>query len=147
VTDPLRLDFEVVCSVDHAFATWTEDIGTWWPTDHTMSGAPAAVVIEGRVGGRIYERTTRGEEHDWGVVTIWRPPAQLAYRWHLGVGPEAATDVDIRFIRLDVDKTRVEIEQAGWDRLGAAGSEVRSRNQIGWDALIAHVRTAMEKGA
>jgi hypothetical protein len=147
MSDPLRIDFEVVCSVDHAFVTWTGAIGTWWPADHTVSGSPAAVVLEGRVGGRIYERTALGDEHDWGVVTVWRPPEQLSYRWHLGAGPEAATDVDIRFTRLDVDKTRVVIEQSGWERLGAAGSDLRSRNQIGWESLVSHVRTAMEKGA
>ena len=81
--------------IDHAFAIWTQRIGTWWPADHTVSGDPAAVVLEGRVGGRIYERTRQGEEHDWGVVTDWRPPDQLSYRWHLGVGPEAATDVAV----------------------------------------------------
>jgi hypothetical protein len=52
--------------------TWTERIGTWWPADHTISGAPVAVVLEGRIGGRIYERTAQGGEHDCGVVTVWR---------------------------------------------------------------------------
>jgi uncharacterized protein YndB with AHSA1/START domain len=147
MSEPLRIEFEVVCAVDHAFATWTERIGTWWPADHTVSGSPAAVVVEGRIGGRIYERTAHGEEHDWGLVTDWRPPEHLSYRWHLGAGPEGATDVDINFIRVDVDRTRVEIEQSGWERLGSAGPDLRSRNQIGWDSLIPHLRAAIEKGA
>ena len=33
--------------------------------------------------GRIYERTPAGTEHDWGEVTVWEPPARLAYLWHL----------------------------------------------------------------
>lgn len=60
MTDPFRISFEVGCDVDHAFATWTERTGTWWPADHTVSGAPTAVVLEGRVGGRIDERTAQG---------------------------------------------------------------------------------------
>jgi uncharacterized protein YndB with AHSA1/START domain len=147
MSDPLRIVFEVACGVDHAFVTWTERIGIWWPADHTVGGAPTSVVLEGWVGGRIYERTVQGQEHDWGVVTLWRPPEQLSYSWHLGIGPEGATYVEIRFLPLEGGRTRVEIEQSGWDRLGAAGAELQRRNQIGWESLVPHVRAAMEKGA
>jgi uncharacterized protein YndB with AHSA1/START domain len=147
MSDPLRIVFEVSCGVDHAFVTWTERIGTWWPADHTVSGAPTSVVLEGWVGGRIYERTAQGQEHDWGVVTLWRPPEQLSYSWHLGVGPEGTTNVEVRFNPLDGGRTRVEIEQSGWDRLGAAATELQRRNRIGWESLVPHVRAAMEKGA
>ena len=147
MTDSLRISFEVACAADHAFATWTERIGTWWPADHTVSGAPIAVVLEGWVGGRIYERTRHGDEHDWGVITAWQPPDLLAYRWHLGVGPESATEVAVLFSPLDANRTRVEIEQSGWERLGPAASQLRSRNRAGWESLVSHVRVAVEKGA
>jgi uncharacterized protein YndB with AHSA1/START domain len=147
VSDSLRIDFEVACAIEQAFVIWTERMGTWWPADHTISGAPAAVVLEGWVGGRIYERTVQGKELDWGLVTDWRPPEQLSYRWHLGSGPEAATDVQVRFISLHDARTRVEIEQSGWERLGEAGSEIQRRNRVGWESLVRHVRAAVEKGA
>jgi hypothetical protein len=146
VTDPLQFRFEVACTPGHAFATWTERISLWWPAAHTISGAPTAVIIEGRVGGRIYERTQPGEEHDWGVVTVWQPPDLLAYQWHLGVDPESATDVTVKFIPLDGSRTAVEIEQSGWDRL-ASGDELRGRNRVGWESLLPHFRSAVEKGA
>ena len=74
MTKPLQLAFDVACRADHAFATWTAAISTWWPADHTVSGeAGFEVVLEGRVGGRIYERTAGGVEHEWGEVTEWRP--------------------------------------------------------------------------
>jgi Activator of Hsp90 ATPase homolog 1-like protein len=144
MTDMLRVSFEVGCGVDHAFATWTERIGTWWPADHTLSGGPVLIVLEGRVGGRIYERTAQGEEHDWGVVTVWRPPAELAYRWHLGVGADSATMVAVTFSALDDERTRVQIEQTGWERLGAAAPEQRSRNRAGWESLKPHFCAAVE---
>jgi hypothetical protein len=50
MTSPLRLSFEVGCRPQAAFRLWTEAIGTWWPADHTVSGDPATVVFEGRVG-------------------------------------------------------------------------------------------------
>ncbi|HEY6472845.1 MAG TPA: SRPBCC domain-containing protein [Acidimicrobiales bacterium] len=145
MSDALRIDFEVVCPIHDAFEIWTERIGTWWPPDHTISGDPAAVVLEGRVGGRIYERTQQGEELDWGAVTGWRPPDQLSYRWHLGVEPEAATEVEIRFIALDGVTTRVEIVQSGWERLGEVGPELQRRNHVGWESLVPQVRAAMER--
>jgi hypothetical protein len=147
MTEALRLSFDVSCGAEHAFATWTERIATWWPADHTVSGAPATVIMEGREGGRIYERTRHGEEHDWGVVTTWRPPNLVAYRWHLGVDAEAATDVAVTFVPLDEETTRVEIEQSGWERLGAVASDLRHRNQAGWESLVPHFRNGVEKGA
>jgi uncharacterized protein YndB with AHSA1/START domain len=144
MTEPLRVSFEVRAAADHAFATWTERIAQWWPADHTISGSPETVVLEGRVGGRIYERSARGEEHEWGVVTEWRPPDSLAYRWHLGVGRERATDVAITFRAIDNDTTRVEIEQSGWDRLGQDAPALRDRNRAGWGSLEPHFRAAVE---
>jgi uncharacterized protein YndB with AHSA1/START domain len=146
MSDPLQIDFEVACTVDDAFAAWTERIDMWWPADHTVSGGPAEVIFEGRLGGRIYERTRQGDEHDWGVVTEWQPPRQLAYRWHLGSEPDSSTDVVVRFSTLDEETTRVEIEQTGWERLGDGASEMRNRNRAGWDSLIPLLRDAIQRG-
>jgi uncharacterized protein YndB with AHSA1/START domain len=121
VTSPLRITFDVACPAEHAFAMWTSRIGTWWPADHTVTGdRDVAIVLEGGVGGRIYERTADGAEYDWGVVTVWDPPKRLAY---VPVAPRQdrseATDVDIRFVARGPDDTRLEIEHRGRERLGA----------------------------
>jgi uncharacterized protein YndB with AHSA1/START domain len=82
--EPLRLSFHVGCSVEHAFRVWNSGIGAWWPADHTLTGQDdLTVVLETEKGGRIYERTRDGDEHDWGEVTVWEPPHRLAYLWHL----------------------------------------------------------------
>ena len=82
--EPLRLSFEVRCSAAHAFDVWTSRIGRWWPADHTVSGQDhLLIVLEGRPGGRIFERTPSGSEFDWGQVTVWDPPRRLVYQWHL----------------------------------------------------------------
>ena len=97
--EPIRLAFEVDCPAGHAFDVWTTRIAQWWPTDHTVSGEPGlTVVLEGRPGGRIFERTTDGIEHDWGEVTVWEPPSRFVYLWHLRRDRADATEVEIRFI-------------------------------------------------
>jgi len=142
--EPLRLEFVVACSPEHAFATWTQRIGAWWPSDHTATGeAGLTVVLEGRVGGRIFERTVDGTEHDWGEVTAWEPPARFTYLWHLRRDRADATEVEIRFVP-EGAVTRVEIEHRGWERLGAEGQTWRDRNMGGWSTLLPHYIEAAE---
>jgi hypothetical protein len=142
MTPPLRLSFEVACSAEHAFTVWTSAIDRWWPRDHTVTGHPESVVLQGGVGGRIFERTADGVEHDWGEVTIWAPPTTLGYRWHLGREAADATEVEIQFVPQGDAATRIEIEHRGWDRLGPAGVEWRNQNRAGWDALLPHYQAA-----
>lgn len=136
--EPLRLAIEVDCSPEHAFMTWTERIAAWWPSDHTASGEEnLQVILEGRSGGRIFERTADGMERDWGEVTAWEPPHRFVYLWHLRRERDDATEVEIRFEPAG-DTTRVEIEHRGWERLGAEGQEWRDRNMGGWSTLLPH---------
>lgn len=137
--EPIRLAFEVGCSVEHAFATWTAAIDRWWPADHTATAAHGLVVtLEPGVGGRIFERTPDGTEHDWGEVTIWEPPGRLGYLWHLRRERADATEVEIRFEAAGAGRTRVEIVHRGWERLGAEGETWRDRNLGGWSTLLPH---------
>jgi uncharacterized protein YndB with AHSA1/START domain len=146
VTEPLRLSFEVDCPPEHAFDVWTRQISRWWPADHTATGATGSeVVLEGRVGGRIFELTAVGGEIDWGEVTAWEPPHRLVYSWHLRSDRTDATEVQIAF-RQQAAGTLVEIEHRGWERLGAAGPDWRERNKGGWTGLIPHYLAAASMG-
>lgn len=135
--EPLRLSYEIDCPADHAFDVWTNQLSTWWPKGHSASGDPGTlVVLEPRVGGRIFERTPDGREIDWGEVTRWSPPARLAYTWHIGRTRDDATDVDLTFVDLGDGRTRLEIVHSGWDRLGPEGQPWRDANTKGWNSLI-----------
>jgi uncharacterized protein YndB with AHSA1/START domain len=147
MTAPLTMSFDVACPAGHAFTVWTGKIGSWWPPDHTVSGRKdAAIVMENGVGGRIYERTPDGTEHDWGEITAWEPPRRLAYLWHLGRGRRDATEVEIRFVPRGESATRIEIEHRGWERLGAEAGTWRDRNRIGWQSLLPHFIAASTTG-
>ncbi len=143
--DALLLDLELSCSAAHAFATWTEHFGLWWPRGHTTSGDPDATVhLEPGPGGRIFERTSDGREVEWGEVTDWDPPYRLGYLWHIRRAREAATEVLVHFE--DTHRgSRVRIEHSGWQRLGEEGPSWRDANRGGWAGLLPHFKTAAEQ--
>ena len=142
--EPLELVFDVACTPQHAFDTWALDTARWWPASHSVSTDPGLIVtLEPRVGGRIFERTPSGDEHDWGRVLAWEPPERLAYLWHLRQDRDDATRVEITFSRSE-HGTTVRIVHSGWERLGAEGGELRDRNRAGWDGLLPRFVEACE---
>jgi hypothetical protein len=143
VIEPIRLAFDVACPVKRAFEVWTADIDRWWPADHTVSGTDdLLVVLEPRSGGRIFERTPAGIEHDWGEVTVWEPPTRFGYLWHLRRDRADATEVEIRFVEAGPRATRIEIEHRNWEVLGAQAESWRDRNRGGWATLLPHYLAA-----
>jgi len=140
--DPLQLEFTVECPVEDAFDLWARRTAMWWPKGHSVSADPDLVVtIEPRVGGRIFERTPAGAEHDWGEVLAWEPPRRLAYLWHLRFDRSDATEVEVTFQPAG-DGTAVRIVHSGWARLGAKAGERRERNKKGWAGVLEHYRAA-----
>jgi len=104
------------------------------------------LVFRAGLGGRIFERTPSGDEHDWGEVTVWNPPTQLGYLWHLRRDRADATEVEITF-RPRGPQTLVEIAHRGWERLGAGGPDWRERNRGGWSTLLPHYVRAVDPTA
>lgn len=144
--EPLRFEFTVACSPEHAFAVWAVKTSLWWPADHSVSADPGlTVTFEPRPGGRIYERTPAGTEHEWGEVLAWDPPHRLSYLWHLAQDRADATEVHITFVAAgDRDSsTTVTIVHSGWERLGARGSNLQQRNRQGWATLLPHYQEAV----
>jgi uncharacterized protein YndB with AHSA1/START domain len=138
--DALELEFTVACDADRAFSLWAEQTTRWWPHGHSVSADRGlTVTFEPRPGGRIYERTPSGAEHDWGEVLAWEPPHRLVYLWHLRFDRADATEVEVTFTPF-ADGTRVRIEHRGWERLGAVAHERRDRNRRGWASVTEHYR-------
>jgi uncharacterized protein YndB with AHSA1/START domain len=134
VTEPLIVEFDVDTPAGHAFDLWTRRCAAWWPPRHTVSGDPASITFEPRPGGRIVERASNGDEHEWGEVLEWEPPVRLRYLWHLFFDRTEATEVEVTFTQVD-ERTTVRLEQRGWERLGAAGVQRRDRTHTAWAAI------------
>ena len=129
--------------VEHAFRVFTAEIHTWWPlhTHAVDTRASDEVVLEGRVGGRLFERTPAGDEHDWGAVVVWEPPHRVGYTWHPGRGEETAQEVEVTFTAAG-GGTRVEIRHWGWEKLAGPIDETIASYNEGWDAVLARYAEA-----
>ena len=132
--------------VERAFEVFTAEIGTWWPlrTHAVDTERSETVVMEGRVGGRLYERTPSGEEHVWGTLVAWEPPNRIVYSWHPGRGEETAQEVEITFSP-EGEGTRVDIRHYGWERLGDRLEETIASYNEGWNKVIAVYAQAAER--
>jgi Activator of Hsp90 ATPase homolog 1-like protein len=110
----VRKSIALECTPEHAFATFTERIGSWWPLGTYSLGEERAVsvVVERRVGGRVYEVWGDGTEHAWTKVTAWDPPSRLAVSWSVNPDAAAPTTWEVRFAA-EGDRTRVELEHWG----------------------------------
>jgi hypothetical protein len=133
----LEKSVRVACTPDEAFRLYTDGIATWWPLrTHSVAEADAeTAVVEPRVGGRIYERTRDGAEHQWGTVVEWEPPARFVHTWHPSRAEATSQLVEMRFLP-DGDGTRVELVHTGWEELGAKAEETYRSYDGGWDYVL-----------
>jgi uncharacterized protein YndB with AHSA1/START domain len=142
----LRKSIVVACSAEHAFRVFTERTWEWWPfAGHSLFDAGSeTVVFEPRVGGRVVERSKRGEEGLWGTVTAWDPPHGFAMTWHPGRDEETAQDLEVRFSS-EGDGTRVDLVHTGWERLGDRMAEISGHYGEGWDFVLGKFADAAGK--
>jgi uncharacterized protein YndB with AHSA1/START domain len=133
----IRKSVTVGVSPETAFRVFTEEIGSWWPLATKSVGQQDAVtlVIEPRIGGRVYEQVRGGEEHEWGEILAWEPPQRLIFTWHPGRGAETGQEVEVTFAP-SVEGTLVELEHRGWERLVATADKIPEHYESGWDEVL-----------
>jgi len=120
------------------FEHFTADIGRWWPLKEGFSrGGERAneIILEGRVGGRFFERYTDGEESVIGRVTAFEPPARVVFTWRQATW-NADTEVEVRFAG-EGDGTRVTLEHRGWEALAEAARKSHDSYVRGWETILA----------
>lgn len=153
--EPVRASVVVDAPVEHAFTTFTRDIGTWWPPDHHLLDAPLKeMVFEPRVGGHIVDRGEDGSECRWATVLAYDPPDRVVFSWsitldwQLETDPERASEVEIRFVAEGPERTRVELEHRRLERHGSGWESMRDAVgsprgwQLGLDAFAARAGAA-----
>ncbi|HME05228.1 MAG TPA: SRPBCC family protein [Solirubrobacteraceae bacterium] len=134
--------------IERAFSVFTEEMGSWWNADHhILEGELAEMVFEPRVGGHVYDRGVDGSECRWARVLAYEPPRRFVIswdinlHWKLEVDPHKTSEVEVRFITEDTDRTRVELEHRNLDRHGEGWEQMRDAigSPGGWSAgLLAY---------
>ncbi|MEA2905887.1 MAG: hypothetical protein QOI12_3274 [Alphaproteobacteria bacterium] len=135
--DPIVKTIEVPCSQEKAFTVFVNEMGSWWPLDkRSMSmrtGKPAkSLRVEPRPGGKIVEIGHDDTEHWWGTIRSYKPHDSVSMDFHMGMPPQNASLVEVRFTPLDNDRTRVELTQSNWEAFGDMAEMLRSHYGPGW---------------
>jgi uncharacterized protein YndB with AHSA1/START domain len=132
----VRKSVVVDCPPEHAFEVFTERIHSWWPheTHSPADERPESTTFEPRVGGRIYNTTANGKEHEWATVLVWEPPSRFVVDWHVTPG-SPSTELEVRFVQ-EGDGTRVELEHRGWERYGDEAAETYASYNSGWETVL-----------
>lgn len=140
---PVRKDVVVRCSPARAFWIFTRDIDDWWPRKSHSVGEDRSesVRLEPRLGGRVIETHSGGEEAIWGTILVWQPPHRLVLTWHPGRSVGDATEVEVVFTAHG-DDTQVSLEHRGWERRRDGRAAQREYDQ-GWVPVLESLRLAL----
>ncbi len=136
--DPIIKTIEVPCSQQKAFGVFVNEMGSWWPLDkRSMSlmqgGKPAkSLRVEAKQGGKIVEIGSDDTEHLWGTIKSYDPHDFVSMDFHMGLPPENASLVEVRFTALGEEQTRVELTQSNWEAFGDMAEMMRDGYGSGW---------------
>jgi uncharacterized protein YndB with AHSA1/START domain len=141
----LRHEVTVPLDRERAFKLFTNDIGTWWPSDtHKISEGPVSEVFESREGGRWYEVAEDGSRCTVGTILEWDPPSRFVMSWDLTpdwqpeTDLERATKLEVRFEDAEGGRTHVSLEHRGFEAYGKSGANMRAQvsGEGGWPTLM-----------
>ena len=141
----VRHSIVVEAPIERAFSVFTDGFGTFKPPEHNLLAVPLAeTVFEPHVGGHIYDRGVDGSECRWARVLAYEPPDRIVFSWDISphwqieTDPERASEVEVRFIAVGPERTRVELEHRKLDRHGAAWESERDGvdGEDGWPLYL-----------
>ena len=132
----IRKSIKVNCSPETTFRVFCEEMSEWWPNG--FGGKGTKLYLEGRVGGRFYERRPDGTEYQIGRVTAYQPPSFVAFRWR-APSWDVDTQVEIRFTA-EGTGTRLDLEHSGWEQ-DAKTRDARNNYDGGWVTVLGHFQS------
>jgi uncharacterized protein YndB with AHSA1/START domain len=132
-TEPtVRREVVVDASIDRAFAAFVERFGDFKPPEHNLLGAEITETrFEPKVGGHIYDRAADGSECRWARVLAYEPPERVVFSWDISPQWQLETDqsntseVEVRFVVVTPERTRLELEHRHLDRHGPGWESLR----------------------
>jgi uncharacterized protein YndB with AHSA1/START domain len=147
---PVRKIITVKASQAQAFEVFTSGLGRWWPRDKGIGKLPMkAAMMETHLGGRWYELAEDGTQTNVGRIIVWEPPERFVMTWDINSQwkPDAtiSSEVEVKFVAVGVDTTRVELEHRKFEQMGAEqGESMRKHVDGGWPAMLERFRNQAE---
>jgi uncharacterized protein YndB with AHSA1/START domain len=134
---PVKRAVSVTLTQEAAFRRFAHEFAAWWPRRSHSIGAERVkdVVLEPRVGGRIFEEHVDGRRFQWGQILEWDPPKRLKFTFHPARAPETAQDVEVRFMP-ETTGTRVELVATKWENWGKKAKLARRGYNLGWGYVL-----------
>lgn len=138
---PLRREVLVSCAPATAYTLFVDDIGSWWPVaSFGCFGEGSTVSFDGE---RFVETGPDGQTAVWGTITEAAPPRRVAFTWHPGLDPAAATHVAVTFTSTgDPDVALVTLEHTGWEAY-AEPAAARDNYAGGWVTVLGRLVAAL----
>lgn len=138
---PVIKTLELKRSAADAFRIYVHEGAKWWPLEtHALSpenGTKAVdLIVEPRVGGRVYEVAADGRTFDWGEVLAYEPGVRFAMTWQLGQPRAQSGDVEVVFQSTGAETCRVTLTHSGWERMGEKGQQMREGYNTGWQGVF-----------
>lgn len=139
----VRSSVTIESPVDVAFAGFTAEIGRWWPLQQMSFGGERAkeIHLEGKAGGRLYERFADGNEFTIGILSHYDAPHRVSFTWKQP-NWQGPTVVDVTFT-LVPEGTRVDLEHRGWEEAGAQLDAAHYRK--GWGYILHLFKEAQQR--
>lgn len=143
--ESIRKSVVVNTGVERAFAVFTDRFDAIKPREHNLLPVPIArTVFEPRVGGHIYDEGVDGSRCEWARVLVYDPPVRLVFSWDISASwrletdPARTSEVEVRFVAISADRTRVELEHRRLERHGTAWRTVADGvdGDTGWPLYL-----------
>lgn len=135
--EPIRRSVSVSWSQQVAYDRFVNDFGKWWPSVALSIGGKRVrrVVLEPKIGGRIYEEHADGTRFLWGKVLALEPPTRLSFTFHSTRLEADAQTIEVSFLP-EGTGTRVELVSSGWERMGPAARNAHGGYALSWRAAL-----------
>ncbi|TFV63790.1 ATPase [Geodermatophilus sp. DF01-2] len=143
-------------SPEQALAVFFDRFAEWWPREFSWSqDVLESVALDARPGGRASEYGPDGFRIDWGTLREVDRPRRALFTWQISPrrepvpDPGRASEVEVRFERVEDGRTRVAVEHRAFRRHGeGAGDYRRMMAEQGWPfALDRYARLLERDGA
>jgi DNA-binding transcriptional ArsR family regulator/uncharacterized protein YndB with AHSA1/START domain len=138
----VELEVTIAAAPEAVFEALTRNVSAWWGPPY-LHGDATDLVLEPRIGGRLYEVWGEDEGVLWATVTSLRRPRELRLTGPMGM-PEPTHGVVTFQLEPQADATSVRLLH---EAFGKIGKQTRASYEAGWkDLLDIRLRALVERG-